>query len=162
MIKAKLKLLLSGIGVSILLLTACSTPTGQESSESESSSPTSNGSGIQGAIEQTKQTTDKLKGAVTDVVAWKEQLGEMQTTLSQTITAVKDSDFTTAKQEFGKLQNQWKSMEATVKTKSAETHTAINDSINKIGPLLEAEKPDSASILDSLNKLAKSLTGISF
>lgn len=162
MIKAKLKLILSGIGLSLLLLSACSTPTEQKSSDSEASSPTSAGSQIQGAIEQTKQTTEKMKGAVTDVVALKGQLTEMQSSLSQTISAVKAGDFTTAKQEFGKLQNHWNSMEGTVKTKSAETHTAINDSINKIRPLLQAEKPESAPILEALNNLTKSLKGISF
>jgi chaperonin cofactor prefoldin len=112
----------------------------------------------QSTIDQAKSTANKASETVKEVMVLKEGLQRMSTEVSNTVTAVNSGDFTTAAQEFSKLQDNWTKIGGVVQTKSDKVYQQVDDQVNTIAPLFKEANPDRTKLLTELNVLGKTLT----
>lgn len=116
----------------------------------------------QSTIDQAKSTADKATQSasetVKEVMVLKDGLQEMSTEVSNTLTAVNSGDFTTAAQEFSKLQDNWTKIGGVVQTKSNNVYQQVDGQLNTIALLFKEANPDRTKLLTELNALGKTLT----
>ncbi|BAQ62616.1 hypothetical protein GM3708_3022 [Geminocystis sp. NIES-3708] len=104
-----------------------------------------------------EKATESAKSAVNDVIVIKDGLQGMSVAVSNTLSSVQSGDMVTAQQEFIKIQENWASLEGTVKNTSAVTCEEINRHMTTLNTLFEANKPDGAKLTTELQALGKSL-----
>lgn len=80
--------------------------------------------------------------------------------VSNTKTAVEAGDFAKAKQEFDKFEDEWKTIEDGIKTKSPTSYKAIEDSLDKVTADLKGTAPNKEKVLTELKSLDKSIQGV--
>lgn len=103
------------------------------------------------------KATESAKGAFQDVIVMKDTMQGMSVAVSNTLSSVQSGDMITAQQEFIKIQENWASLEGTVKNKSAVTYEETNRHITTLSTLFEANKPDAAKLTTELQALRQSL-----
>jgi hypothetical protein len=116
----------------------------------------------QSTIDKTKSATDKatqsVSEAVTGVMTLKEGVQGMSTGVSNTLAAVNSGDFSTAQQEFSKVQGNWGKVGETVKSKSTQVYQQVDGHVSTIASLFKDPNPDRAKLVAELNALGKNLT----
>lgn len=114
-----------------------------------------------GTIAATKQkvtgAVETAKTKVAEVTAVKEGFEGMVSVVANTKAAVDKGDFAAAKTEFAAFEGHWSKVEDGVKTKSADTYKAIEDSMDNVSIALKSG--DKAKALTALQTLGKDLAG---
>jgi soluble cytochrome b562 len=80
----------------------------------------------------------------------------LQETIESTKKAIEAGKLDTAKTEFAKFEDSWKTVEDEVKSKSGETYRAIEDGVKSVESGIES-KQDKSALLASLQKLSQSI-----
>lgn len=104
-----------------------------------------------------QKTAEQAQGAITALASSQAGLMGMKDGVAQTITAVKAGDFTKAQQEFGKIQETWKGLEAGLKGVSAEGTQKVQNQLQTVATGLEATSPDAAKLTTDLQGLTTSI-----
>ncbi len=80
-------------------------------------------------------------------------ISNLQTVISNTTTAVNAGDFNKAKGEFGKFEDNWKTVEDGIKQKAPSTYEAIEANMDKVQDALKtSNKAQSLAALQALNQ----------
>lgn len=153
--------------ISLLFLTSCSdsiqkaTDTAQSTIDKAKMETEKATQSAQTKIDNAKDTVDKAtesaNRAVQDVIAVKDGIQAMSAGVSSTLSSVKSGDMATAEQEFTKIQEDWTSLEGTVKNKSGINYAEINGHMTTISTLFKDNKPDATKITTELQGLGQSL-----
>jgi soluble cytochrome b562 len=80
----------------------------------------------------------------------------LQGTIGLTKKAIEAGKLDTAKTEFAKFEDSWKTVEDGVKSKSGETYRAIEDGVKSVESGINS-KQDKVALLASLQKLSQSI-----
>lgn len=99
----------------------------------------------------------KAKDLLANAGPLKDKVLGMKDDVSQTLTAVKSGDFTTAQANFGTLQQSWTEIEGDIKNISAEGHSKIQTGIDTVSSDLNAENPNGEQIAQNLEGLTGSI-----
>ncbi len=102
----------------------------------------------------------KAKDLLANAGPLKDKVFGMKDGVSETLTAVKSGDFTTAKQSFGTLQQSWSEIEGDIKNISAEGHSEIQTGIDNVAADLNADNPNGDQIAQNLKGLTSSIGGL--
>jgi iron uptake system EfeUOB component EfeO/EfeM len=155
------------LSIGLLFLTSCGgniqemTDTAQSTIDKAKMETEKATQSAQTKINEAKDTVDKASesanNAVQDVIAIKDGIQGMSVGVSSTLSSVKSGDMAAAQQEFTKIQENWTSLEGTVKSKSAVNYEEINGHMTTLSTLFEANKPDAAQLTTELQALGQSL-----
>lgn len=94
------------------------------------------------------------------VTAPKEGFDSLLSVVSNTKAAVETGNFTTAKAEFAKFEDNWKQVEDGVKDKSPDSYKGIEDSLDRIIGELRGTRPNKQKVLADLQSLDKNINNI--
>ncbi len=120
------------VGISVLTLVSCSSPEVKP-------------------VEQSSTVPSK-----TTEVAKPSGFSGMQDVISKTKAAIEAKNFNSAKTEFAKFEDSWKTVEDGVKVKSKTTYTAIEDGIDTINKKIAAK--DAQGAIAALKLLSENVT----
>ncbi len=73
--------------------------------------------------------------------------------VSSTKTAVEAGDFTRAKTEFAKFEDNWKPVEDGIKAKSSNSYEAIETSLDTVNAEFKGAAPNKEKVLAALNSM---------
>ena len=127
--------------ISLLALGGCNSTQSSTKQTSPAESPASNGEAP--GLTAPKEGFDGLLGVV-----------------SNTKAAVETGNFTTAKAEFAKFEDNWKQVEDGVKDKSPDSYKAIEDSLDRVTGELRGTQPNKQKVLTDLQSLDKDINNI--
>ena len=102
----------------------------------------------------------KAKDLLANAGPLKDKVFGMKDTVSQTLTAVKSGDFSTAQENFGTLQQSWQEIEGDIKNISADGHDKIQTGIDSVATDLNADNPNGDQIAENLSGITNSIGGL--
>lgn len=73
--------------------------------------------------------------------------------VSSTKAAVEAGDFTKAKTDFAKFEDNWKPVEDGIKAKSSDSYTAIETSLDTVNAEFKGAVPNKEKVLAALNSM---------
>ena len=81
--------------------------------------------------------------------------------VSSTKASVEAGDYTKAKTEFAKFEDNWKPVEDGIKAKSGDSYRAIEDSLDTVSAELNGSKPDKDKVLTALQSMETNINSAS-
>ncbi len=141
--------LLAVAAVSILALAGCNSK--QASTDSTPAAEASPSASSASTVETTKAT---------DATPGNSGFSGLQAVVSSTKTDVKAGNFTKAKEDFSKFEDNWKPVEDGVKAKASKAYGEIEESSDKIKAELNTSKPNKEKVLTQLQTLNKNVTAV--
>lgn len=157
---------------SLLIITACSflqTSTSEKSSttttpqieETIKSATERVTNQVRSTIDRTHSVADRTVQSASEqvqgAIAFQEGLQGMSTKVFSILNAINSGDFSTAQQEFSKLQDNWNSIDNTVQKNSSKVYQQIDNQINAIASLFNQPNPEQTKLVTELNTLRKTL-----
>jgi soluble cytochrome b562 len=124
---------------SLLVLNMAGCANKKASIENSTATPTAS------VTSTSKSSTDTAPGFVA-----------LQGTIRSTKKAIEAGKLDTAKTEFAKFEDSWKTVEDGVKSKSSETYRAIEDDVKSVESGISSRQ-DKVALLASLQKLSQSI-----
>ena len=81
--------------------------------------------------------------------------------VSSTRTSVEAGDYTKAKTEFAKFEDNWKPVEDSIKVKSGDSYKAIEDSLDTINAEFKGSTPNKDKVLTALQSMETTINSVS-
>lgn len=126
--------------IALLTLVGCSSPN-QTTTQTPAGSPASNTGAAR--VTSSQAGYQSLLGVV-----------------SNTRAAVEAGNYTQAKAEFTKFEDNWKQVEDGIKAKSGDSYKAIEDSLDRVTGQLRGAQPNKQQVLTDLQSLEKNINGV--